>query len=48
MGGCAIALVNSEKVEEVKAAVQAAYKEKIGYAADFYVAQIGDGAKELV
>ena len=48
MGGCAIALVNSENVEEVKAAVQAAYKEKIGYAADFYVAQIGDGAKELV
>lgn len=48
MGGCAIALVNKDKVEVVKEAIQAIYMKKIGYAADFYVAQIGDGAKELV
>lgn len=48
MGGCAIALVNVNQVEEVKAAIQAAYTDKIGYLAEFYVAQIGEGAKELV
>lgn len=48
MGGCAIALVNMDKVEDVKTAIQTIYTDKIGYAADFYIAQIGDGAKELV
>lgn len=47
MGGCAIALVNEDKVEAVKSAIQKIYTDKIGYAADFYVAKIGDGSKVL-
>ena len=46
-GGCAIALVNNEVLEEVKAAIAKGYKEVIGYDADLYVATIGDGTKTL-
>ncbi|MDQ1147868.1 galactokinase [Bacillus sp. SORGH_AS 510] len=46
-GGCAIAVVANEEVENFIANVGAAYKNKIGYDADFYVASIGDGAKEM-
>ncbi|MBY0147547.1 galactokinase [Neobacillus niacini] len=46
-GGCAIAIVENEQVESFIANVGAAYQNKIGYPADFYVASIGDGAKEI-
>jgi galactokinase len=46
-GGCAIAIVENDQVESFIANVGAAYQEKIGYPADFYVASIGDGAKEI-
>ncbi|MFP7253984.1 galactokinase [Terribacillus goriensis] len=46
-GGCAIALVEKDKIEAVQAGIQQHYKEKIGYEATFYTATIGDGAKEL-
>jgi galactokinase len=46
-GGCAIAIVATEAVEQFIANVGAEYLDKIGYAADFYVASIGDGAKEI-
>jgi len=46
-GGCAIALVRRDKLDEVQAAVAKGYQEKIGYEADFYVASIGDGARKL-
>lgn len=46
-GGCAIAIVANEEVENFIANVGAAYLGKIGYEADFYVASIGDGAKEI-
>jgi galactokinase len=46
-GGCAIAIVATEEVENFIANVGTAYKENIGYEADFYVASIGDGAKEM-
>ncbi|MDR7001226.1 galactokinase [Neobacillus niacini] len=46
-GGCAIAIVANEEVENFIANVGVAYREKIGYDADFYVASIGDGAKEV-
>jgi galactokinase len=46
-GGCAIAIVENEQVESFIANVGTAYQDKIGYPADFYVASIGDGAKEL-
>ncbi|WP_045514982.1 galactokinase [Neobacillus niacini] len=46
-GGCAIAVVENEEVESFIANVGAVYQGKIGYQADFYVASIGDGAKEI-
>jgi galactokinase len=46
-GGCAIAIVANGEVENFIANVGAAYLEKIGYEAEFYVASIGDGAKEI-
>ncbi|MEH7306787.1 galactokinase [Neobacillus drentensis] len=46
-GGCAIAIVANEEVENFIANVGETYLEKIGYEAEFYVASIGDGAKEI-
>lgn len=46
-GGCAIAIVEKAAVPAVKAAVGAIYAKTIGYAADFYVAEIADGPKQL-
>ena len=46
-GGCAIAIVTNEEVKNFIANVGTAYLNKIGYKADFYVASIGDGAKEI-
>ena len=42
-GGCTVSLVEADKVEAFKENVGKAYLEKIGYAADFYVVDIGDG-----
>src|SRR4051812_37159217 len=44
-GGCAIAIVENDQVGSFIENVGAAYADKIGYEADFYVASIGDGAK---
>ena len=46
-GGCAIAIVQNDEVENFIANVGAAYLEKIGYKAEFYAASIGDGAKVI-
>jgi len=46
-GGCAIALVHKDKLDEVREAIALGYQEKIGYEAEFYVASIGDGAHKL-
>ena len=46
-GGCAIALVHADKLETVQARVANDYEAAIGYPAEFYVAQIGDGTKRL-
>jgi galactokinase len=46
-GGCAIAIIPNEEVENFIANVGAAYLDKIGYEAEFYAASIGDGAKEI-
>lgn len=46
-GGCAIAIVKNEAVDRFITNVGAAYHAKIGYSANFYVASIGDGAKEI-
>lgn len=42
-GGCAVSIVKTEAVETFIENVGTAYKEIIGYAADFYVVEIGDG-----
>lgn len=46
-GGCAIAIVAKSAVSEVEDAVQEAYTKAVGYPADFYVAQIADGPRQL-
>lgn len=47
MGGCAIALVNKDKVDDVIEAVGEEYRDRIGYDASFYIAEVGDGARKL-
>lgn len=42
-GGCTVSIVKDEAIEAFKEQVGKAYLEKIGYAADFYVVEIGDG-----
>lgn len=46
-GGCTVSLVKDENVEAFIANVGAAYRAKIGYDADFYVVEIGDGPQVL-
>ena len=46
-GGCAIAIVNKDKVAAFKENVGKTYLDEIGYAADFYIAEIADGPKEI-
>ncbi|MCG5102392.1 galactokinase [Oceanobacillus alkalisoli] len=46
-GGCAIAIVEKDKIDQFKNKVNNAYSDKVGYDATFYIATIGDGAKEL-
>lgn len=42
-GGCTVSIVKDGAIEAFKEQVGKAYLEKIGYAADFYVVEIGDG-----
>ena len=46
-GGCAVSIVKTECVDKFIENVGKAYKETIGYAADFYVVEIGDGPAVL-
>lgn len=46
-GGCAIALVKNNYMEEIIEKVQALYEEEIGERADFYQTTVVDGAKEV-
>lgn len=46
-GGCMLALVREEAVDEYIKKAGAEYLEKIGYSADFYVVDPGDGPKKL-
>lgn len=46
-GGCTVSIVKDEAVEAFKEKVGAAYKERIGKQADFYVVEIGDGPSKL-
>ena len=47
-GGCTVSIVKDECVDSFIEKVGAEYLEKIGYAADFYVVEIGDGPGEIL
>ena len=46
MGGCAIALVQKEYLDQVQTEIAQAYQQKIGYAPSFYLAEVGSGTCE--
>lgn len=46
-GGCTVSIVEDAAVDRFIERVGAAYKDKIGYAADFYVVQVGSGPCRL-
>jgi galactokinase len=46
-GGCTVSLVHEDHVEDFKERVGRAYAERTDYEAEFYVAQIGDGVREV-
>lgn len=46
-GGCTVSIVKDEAVETFKEKVGAAYQERVGKTADFYVVETGDGPSKL-
>ena len=46
-GGCTVSIVEDDKIDAFIENVGKTYKEKIGYAADFYVVTVGDGAHKM-
>lgn len=46
-GGCTVSIVKNESLEKFKEEVSKEYEARTGLKADFYVANIGDGAREL-
>ena len=46
-GGCTVSIVRDEAVDTFKDKVGAAYIERVGKTADFYVVEIGDGPRRL-
>lgn len=47
-GGCTVSIVENDCVDDFIKNVGEAYKETIGYAADFYVVEVGQGAGVLL
>ena len=46
-GGCTVNLVRDDAIEAFRERVGAEYKETIGYEADFYVVEIGEGPRRI-
>ena len=46
-GGCTVSIVENDAIDTFIEKVGTAYKEKIGYAASFYITEIGDGGREI-
>ncbi len=47
-GGCTVSIVKNDAVDTFIKEVGDAHKKEIGYEADFYVVEIGDGPKKLI
>lgn len=47
-GGCTVSIVRDDAVEEFKKVVGENYNKRTGLTADFYLAEIGDGAGEIL
>lgn len=47
-GGCTVSIVKDEAIDNFISEVGKNYLDKIGYAADFYVVEVGDGPKEIL
>lgn len=46
-GGCTVSIVRDEAIDQFIEKVGKAYRSRIGYAADFYVVEVGDGPSVL-
>lgn len=46
-GGCTVSLVHKDSIEKFKTDVTKNYSDKVGLTPDFYVAEVGDGAKRI-
>ncbi|RGC72892.1 galactokinase [Lachnospiraceae bacterium AM23-2LB] len=46
-GGCTVSIVKNDAVDTFTESIGQAYKEKVGHEAEFYIVDIGDGAKRL-
>ncbi|MCF8346991.1 MAG: galactokinase, partial [Bacteroidales bacterium] len=46
-GGCTVSLVKEEAIDDFISVVGENYKKKIGLTADFYIAEVGEGAKKI-
>ncbi len=46
-GGCTVSIVKNDAVDNFVSTIGAAYKEKVGHEAEFYVVDIGEGAHAL-
>ncbi len=47
-GGCTVSIVKEDQVESFIREVGSGYNERTGLKADFYVAEIGDGSKQII
>ena len=46
-GGCTVSIVKEDKIDSFIQNVGEIYEKEIGYAADFYVVEIGDGSRRI-
>lgn len=46
-GGCSVSIVKEEAIDDFIKNVGEIYEKEIGYAADFYVVEIGDGSRRI-